>query len=395
MADKLAILGGSPAFEKTFPIIRPSADEAATPELSKRMQAVLQSNMLSNVGIYVRKLEEVLERKLQVDHVIATSSCTLGMILALQALGLRGKRVAVPSFTFNATGLACYWTGNELNYVDVDETLTVDPKLLATLRGKVDFLLPVHLYGNPCDVDALRDWGAKEKAPVVYDAAHALGSSLRGKPIGGFGTAEVFSLSPTKLITTGEGGLVTTNDSKLADRIRLLRNYGNHPDYTCDVPGLNARMSEINAVVGLEMVGHLERYVESRNRYVERYKRKLDSIPGIEFQQIRTGARSGHKDFSAFVNPDTFGMDRDHLAKALEAERISTKKYFFPPMHDLEAFRPKRTVSLPVTERASRRVLSLPIHNVMRESDIDRVTDRIESIHAHAPEVRQRLGSAT
>ncbi|TLZ99285.1 MAG: DegT/DnrJ/EryC1/StrS family aminotransferase, partial [Methanobacteriota archaeon] len=146
------------------------------------MQAVLQSNMLSNVGIYVRKLEEVLERKLQVDHVIATSSCTLGLIITLQALGLRGKRVAVPSFTFNATGLACYWTGNELNYVDVDETLTVDPKLLATLRGKVDFLLPVHLYGNPCDVDALRDWGAKEKAPVVYDAAHALGSSLRGKP---------------------------------------------------------------------------------------------------------------------------------------------------------------------------------------------------------------------
>src|SRR3989449_6018346 len=213
MADKLAILGGSPAFEKTFPIIRPSADEAATPELSKRMQAVLQSNMLSNVGIYVRKLEEVLERKLQVDHVIATSSCTLGLIITLQALGLRGKRVAVPSFTFNATGLACYWTGNELNYVDVDETLTVDPKLLATLRGKVDFLLPVHLYGNPCDVDGLQEWAARGHAPIVYDAAHALGSLFRDRPIGGFGTAEGFILNSTKLITTGEGGLVGTNDA--------------------------------------------------------------------------------------------------------------------------------------------------------------------------------------
>src|SRR5256886_10149650 len=180
------------------------------------MQAVLQSNMLSNVGIYVRKLEEVLERKLQVDHVIATSSCTLGLIITFQALGLRGKRVAVPSFTFNATGLACYWTGNELNYVDVDETLTVDPKLLATLRGKVDFLLPVHLYGNPCDVDALRDWGAKEKAPVVYDAAHALGSSLRGKPIGGFRSVESLPLRPPKQITTRERGLVPTKGPKYA-----------------------------------------------------------------------------------------------------------------------------------------------------------------------------------
>jgi dTDP-4-amino-4,6-dideoxygalactose transaminase len=394
MADKPAILGGPPAFEKTFPIIRPSADEATTSGLSDRMHAVLQSNMLSNVGIYVRKLEEALEGRLRVDHVVATSSCTLGLILVLQALGLRGKRAAVPSFTFNATGLACYWTGNEIHYVDVDDTLTVDVKLLAALRGKVDFLLPVHLYGNPCDVDALQDWAAREQAPIVYDAAHALGSALRDKPVGGFGTAEVFSLSPTKLITTGEGGLVATNDAKLADRIRLLRNYGNRPDYTCDVPGLNARMSEINAVVGLEMLGHLDRYVESRNRYVERYKRKLAPVPGLEFQRIRNGARSGHKDFSAFVDPDAFGMDRDTLAKALEAERISTKKYFFPAMHELDAFRPKRRASLPVTDRASRRVLSLPIHNVMRESDIDRIADRIELIHAHAAGVREKLYSA-
>src|SRR5256885_13222241 len=208
MADKLAILGGSPAFEKTFPIIRPSADEAATPELSKRMQAVLQSNMLSNVGIYVRELEEVMERKLQVDHVIATSSCTLGLILVLQALGLRGKRVAVPSFTFNATGLACYWTSNEINYVDVDDTLTVDTTLLSALRGKVDFLLPVHLYGNPCDVDGLQEWAARGHAPIVYDAAHALGSVFRDRPIGGFGTLEGVQRPPAEAISTGGRSLL-------------------------------------------------------------------------------------------------------------------------------------------------------------------------------------------
>src|SRR2546423_2688500 len=202
MADRPAILGGPPAFEKTFPIIRPSADEAATPGLSDRMHAVLQSNMLSNVGIYVKKLEEELERRLRVDHVVATSSCTLGLILVLQALGLRGKRAAVPSFTFNATGLACYWTSNEIDYVDVDDTLTVDTTFLSALRGKVDFLLPVHLYGNPCDVDGLQEWAARGNAPIVYDAAHALGSVFRVRPIGGFWDAVEVCLHPPKLAST-------------------------------------------------------------------------------------------------------------------------------------------------------------------------------------------------
>ncbi len=372
-----------------FPIIRPSVDEFATPKLLDRISEVLRSNMLSNVGIYVRQFEEACEKRLHVDHVIAVSSCTSGLILTLQALGLRGHEIAIPSFTFSATGLACFWNGSPLRYVDIDDTLTVDPQLVEKLAGEVDGLMAVHMYGNPCDVEALDDWAERTEVPIVYDAAHALGSTWRNQPVGGFGVAEVFSLSPTKLITSGEGGCVATNDARLAETLSVLRNYGNLPDYTCETPGLNARMSEINAVLGLEMIGQLDRYVESRNRYVERYRSHLTSVPGISLQRIREEGRSCQKDFSVVVTPEEFGMNRDDLARALAEEHIATKKYFYPPLHRLAAFQPKTEPSLPVTDHVSDRVLSLPIHNVMRMQDVDAIAERVALIQANAPEVRK------
>lgn len=393
MTDRPATLGGKPAFEEPFPIIRPSANEAATDVLGERVTQVLQSNMLSNVGIYVRQFEEELEHRLGVDHAIAVSSCTLGLVLTLHALGIKNGEVAQPSFTFNATGLAAYWNNDRIRYVDIDESWTLNPERLGELGNGVNCLLPVHIYGNPCAVDALGDWAAEEGIPVVYDAAHALGSTLSGRAVGSFGTAEVFSLSPTKLITTGEGGVVATNDERLARDLRLLRNYGNNPDYTCDTAGLNARMSELNAVLGLEMLAHLDRYVANRNRYVERYRQRLASIPGVGLQRMREGARSSHKDFGILVDPGGFGLNRDELAKALEAEGILTKRYFFPALHELEAFPPADS-PLPVTDRVAQQVLSLPIHNTMAEEDVDRVAERISLIQVHALEVREALGKA-
>ncbi len=393
MTDKPAVLGGTPAFDHPFPIIRPSAKDAATPELLERVRKVLHSNMLSNVGIYVRELEEEIEIRLGVEHAVAVASCTSGLILTLHALGVRDRRVAVPSFTFSATGLASYWNHNELRYVDIDDTWTLDPEILRAMDEGVGALMPVHMYGNPCAVGALDSWAEEAEIPLVYDAAHALGSVLRDRAIGSFGTAEVFSLSPTKLITTGEGGIVTTNDAGLAEELRLLRNYGNLPDYTCKTPGLNARMSELNAVLGLEMLGHLERYVAARNRYVELYRRRLANIRGIGFQRIRQGARSSHKDFGVLVEPEAFGLNRDELAKALEAEGIITKRYFFPALHDLEAFPPADS-PLPVTDRVSRQVLSLPIHNTMAEEHVERIAERVALVQSHASEVRKALRGA-
>ncbi len=391
MAERLALLGGAPAFERTFPIIRPSADEFASTEVLERMEKVLRSNMLSNVGVYVRQFEEALEKELRVDHVIAVSSCTSGLILVLHALGVRNKRMALPSFTFSATGLAGFWNGAHLQFVDIDQTFTMNPKRVEKLPANLGALVPVHMYGNPCDVEALGEWADRARVPIVYDAAHALGSSWHDRPIGGFGTAEVFSLSPTKLITTGEGGFIATNDTGLAETLRVLRNYGNLPDYTMDVPGLNARLSEINAVLGLEMLSQLDRYVESRNRYVERYKKRLSTILGISFQEMRKRSRSSHKDFSVVVDPAQFGMNRDELARSLEAENISTKKYFYPPLHRLAAFHSNEKGRLPVTEQVSNNILSLPIHNAMRLQDIDAITERIAMIQARASEIVKRL----
>lgn len=347
--------------------------------------------MLSNVGIYVRQFEEACEERLHVDHVIAVSSCTAGLILTLQALGLRGHRIAIPSFTFSATGLACFWNDSPIQYVDIDETLTMDPELVGKLAGEVEGLMPVHMYGNPCDIGALGEWAETAEVPIVYDAAHALGSRWREQPIGGFGQAEVFSLSPTKLITSGEGGCIATNDAHLAETLRVLRNYGNLPDYTIETPGLNARMSEINAVLGLEMLGQLDRYVEARNQYVERYRSHLTSVPGLSFQRMREEGQSSHKDFGVVVSPEEFGMNRDDLARALAKEHVATKTYFYPPLHRLAAFRPKTEPSLPVTDHVSDRVLSLPIHNVMRMQDVDAIAERVALIQANASEVKSHL----
>lgn len=392
MAAKPAILGGDPAFERALPIIRPSTEEVATPELAAKITKILHSGMLSNVGNHVRALEEAFEEKLRVDHVVAVSSCTSGLVLTLQALGIRQGVVALPSYTFSATALAPLWNQNQLRYVDVDETLTVNPNLLNEMGAPLDAVMPVHIYGNPCDVQALAEWADERQVPLIYDAAHALGSLWRDQPVGSFGMAEVFSLSPTKLLTTGEGGLVATGDEDLAENLRLLRNYGNKPDYRCDLPGLNARMSELNAVLGLEMLRHLDRYVEARNRYVDRYRRLLCEVPGISFQRIRDASVSAHKDFAILVDPKDFGMDRDLLARALDVEGIRTKRYYYPPLHEVEAFRDVR-VSLPVTQTVTRRVLALPIHNVMRMGDIDTVSDRIALVQTHAAEIVDKLAS--
>ncbi|MFW6033591.1 MAG: DegT/DnrJ/EryC1/StrS family aminotransferase, partial [bacterium] len=242
----LAVLGGDSQFPDGLPLTRVVVPDRE--RLNRRLEAILDSGMLTS-GPNVAELEERVADALGVAHVVAVASCTTGLMLVLQALDATGP-VLMPSFTFAATAHAAAWAGGTPAFADADaRSLTLDPDDAAARLAGARALMATHVYGTPCDVERIDKIAADAGVPVVYDAAHALGSKRRGKAVGGFGTAEVFSLSPTKVAPAGEGGLVATHDGGLAEQIRLARNYGNPGDYDCRVAGLNARMSEFHAAV--------------------------------------------------------------------------------------------------------------------------------------------------
>ncbi len=248
-------------------------------------------------------------------------------------------------------------------------------------------IIGVHIFGNPCDIKALQDIAEDHNVKLLFDSAHAFGASYDDKKIGGFGDVEVFSCSPTKLFITMEGGIVGTEDDKLAAELKIARNYGNLPDYRCKIPGLNARMTEINAALGIEMLKNIEEMVANRNNYAALYKKLLGKVPGIKFQEPTKGAKHAYKDFGILVDPKEFGVNRDILYDALAKENVMTKKYFYPPVHKLEAYSGISSAGLSNTERVSNNVLCLPIHSYMDKELIEKISYAIERIGKNAKEI--------
>ncbi|MGH8883791.1 MAG: DegT/DnrJ/EryC1/StrS family aminotransferase [Egibacteraceae bacterium] len=390
MTDRPAILGGAPAFPDGLPLVRPTL--TGVPEIARRLERVLESGILTN-GPNVRRLEETAAEYMNVRHVVAVASCTSGLMLALVACGIRGK-VVVPSFTFSATAHAVHWAGGTPVFADIDaETLTLDPADATPRLADADALMATHLYGTPCDVEGLQAVADAASVPLVYDAAHALGSRRKGKPVGGFGTAEVFSLSPTKVAVAGEGGLVATNDDVVAEACRLGRDYGNPGDYNCRFPGLNARMSELHAVVGLASLDRLDDRVAYRNKLVDRFRAAVEWIPGLSFPVVSDGDTSTYKDLTVLVDACSFGLSAAQLAQALRVDGIDSRRYYHPPVHRQDAYARKRSpVALPVTDRVALEVLSPPLWSHMTESQIDRVADAILRIQRCAAAVADALG---
>jgi dTDP-4-amino-4,6-dideoxygalactose transaminase len=240
------------------------------------------------------------------------------------------------------------------------------------------------MYGNPANVDALASLARKHNLKLIFDAAHAFGSQRRGTPVGQFGDAEVFSLSPTKLLVTGEGGLVATADQNLARAIRLMRNYGDDGSYDPQFLGQNARLSEFNAALGLRSLPLVNSKVERRNQVAEMYVDGLTGLPGVTFQKVAPSDRNTYKDFSIHIDRNLFGCSRDQLAQALLAENIETKKYFYPPLHKQTLYRQFDKGNLSNTNYVADNVLSLPIYETLPDSTITRVIACIGRIQSYA-----------
>jgi FlaA1/EpsC-like NDP-sugar epimerase/dTDP-4-amino-4,6-dideoxygalactose transaminase len=388
--SQLALLSGASPDGPGLPFARP-----ARPPLDRVLQRVARSydsGQLTN-GALVRELEERIADRLRVDHVVAVSSCTSGLMLVVQALveGRPGP-VVLPSFTFSASAHAVAWNGRTPRFVECDpHTYQIDLAHAEPALDGASALMPTHVFGAPCSPEAVEKLAAVTGMPVVFDAAHAIGATFHERPIGGFGDAEVFSLTPTKPMVAGEGGLIATHDADLAARLRIGRDYGNPGNYDTRFVGLNARMSEFHAAMALESLGLLDRTLARRRELAMRYVAGLADVPGIRTQVVPLADVSTYKDFTIAVDADRFGIDRNQLVAALAAEGIDTRNYFDPPVHRQYAYRSEAAVCLPTTEAVSRSVVSLPIYPDLSFDDVNVVIKAIWLAHEHAEAVAAEL----
>ena len=364
------------------------------------LAGILASGRLTK-GPCVERLEREIALRLGVRHAVAVSSCTVGLMLVYRALDLaagacRTRRgpaeacavggmeplsrfgvvrsgarveplgeVVVPSFTFLAAPAAIVWNNLRPVFVDVDPRTTnvTAQAVAAAITPRTVAISACHNFGNPCDVAALGAVAAEHGLPLVVDAAHGFGASMHGRPVGGGATAQVFSLSPTKLLVAGEGGIVATDCDCLAHFVRLGREYGNDGSYDALFAGVNGRMPELSAATGLASLAMLDEVAARRRELAAAYRRELGQLPGIDFVEPLPGASSSHKDFSITIDPARFGMTRDSVRRVLAARGIETRAYYSPACHRQTAFEHfhDRMRLLPATEALSARSLALPI----------------------------------
>jgi dTDP-4-amino-4,6-dideoxygalactose transaminase len=348
--------------------------------LSPALQDCVRTGILSK-GHFVQDFEQAVARYIGVPHVVAVSSCSVGLLLVLRTVA-RGTEVIIPSFTFCATANAIEMAGFRPVCVDVDsKTFLIDSTAVRdAINPHTAAIVAVDIFGSIAHSRELDAIASMHGIPLIYDSAHSFGSRKDGRIAGQFGVASVFSTSPTKVLTTCEGGLVATADEKLANEIRGIRDYGIRAGSDCLRPGINARMHEFDAVLGLKGVPLVDAIIEKKILYASRYIDRLSAISGIGFQMMPLGVRSNYKDFAILIDEAGFGRSRDALARLLKAEGIDTRAYFSPSVHQLSFYRQRYgELSLPWSEAISSSVLLLPIHTSLSESDIDAVCDLIRS----------------
>ncbi len=341
-------------------------------------------------GRFTRLFEEEVEKKLQVPNAVMFQSCTAGLMLVIKALELEGE-IIMPAFTWTATAHAARWNGLTPVFADIRPgTYTLDPeKVVAAITPNTIAIMPVNVFGCPPDYEAFTSIGEKYNLPVLYDSAQGLGSKYLDSSgywrySGNFGKAEVFSMSPTKVISAMEGGLITTQDADLAKKLRQLRDYGKTPDGE-DIAwlGLSARVPEINAIVGRHNLAHMDELMARRQEIITRYRQAIDDLKGVKYQEIPENRRSSGNYFTLFIDQEQAKYGRDEVFQRLKKQGIQGKKYFYPALHMQQVYkdlgRPYRG-KLPITEKAAMQGLALPLFSQMMHDDIERVIHEINNI---------------
>ena len=390
--DELALLGGPPAFRQTLHVGQPNLGERE--RFLARIADILERRWLTNNGRYVQEFESRVADRVGAKHCVATSSGTVALEIAIRALGLGGE-VIVPSLTFVATAHALQWSGITPVFADVDpDRMVLAPESVERLiTPRTSGIIGVHLFGTPCDTDALGALAARRGLRILYDAAHAFGCAHRGRMIGAFGDAEVFSFHATKAVHAGEGGAIATNDDALASAMRLMRNFGfSGPDSVVAL-GINGKMSELAAAMGLTTLESADEIFAANRRNYDGYLRGLTGLAGIAVSPIDGRESHNYHYVVLRVREQEAGISRDALLDVLTAENVRARRYFFPGVHRMEPYQrlfPDAGRHLPVTERLTGELLCLPTGTAVGAADVLAICELIRFAARHGAEIEPR-----
>jgi dTDP-4-amino-4,6-dideoxygalactose transaminase len=391
--ESLAIFGGSAAFDEKLHVGRPNVGNRE--RLLALINDLLDRRWLTNNGPYVQEFERRLSEMLGAKHCIATCNATIALEIAFKAAGLSGE-VIIPSFTFVATAHALQWQEITPVFCDVDlRTHNIDPRRVEQLiTPRTTGIIGVHLWGRPCDVEALGEIARRHNLKLLFDSAHAFGCSYKGRMIGNFGNAEVFSFHATKFFNTFEGGAVVTNDDELAAKVRLMKNFGFAGYDNVTYIGTNGKMNETSAAMGLTSLESLEQFVAANYANYKQYQQQLADVPGVKLITYDETEQCNYQYIVLEIDETVTQVCRDRLLEVLWAENVLARRYFYPGCHRMEPYRsyfPHASLLLSRTERLVAQVLTLPTGTTIGPSEIRKICEIIRLVVAHGREVQKRL----
>ncbi len=350
-------------------------------ELNELLNDIWNRKWITNNGHYHKVLEKELAEYLKVPYVSLFTNGTLPLITALQALRITGEVITTP-YSFVATTHSLWWNGIKPVFVDIEwKTGCIDPnKIEAAITPKTTAIMPVHVYGKPCDIEAIQQIADKYGLKIIYDAAHAFGVELNGESILNAGDLSTLSFHATKVFNTIEGGAMVMHDEKTKKRIDYLKNFGFAGETEVVAPGINSKMDEIRSAYGLLNLRQVDAAIEARHQVAMKYREALRSVEGIEFWDDLPGVRHNYSYFPIFVDQKSYGMTRDELYFKMKEQGILSRRYFYPLISDFTTYRslPSATTdNLPVATKMANEVICLPMHHALTDENIERVLNCI------------------
>lgn len=346
-------------------------------EFNQLLQQIWDKKWITNNGTFHQQLESALAEYLGVPYISLFTNGTLPLITALQALRITGEVITTP-FSFVATSHSIWWNGLKPVFVDVDpKTGNIDPeKIEAAITPRTSAIMPVHVYGNPCDTKRITEIADKYNLKVIYDAAHAFGVKVNGESILKEGDLSTLSFHATKVYNTIEGGALVMHDAKMKQRIDYLKNFGFAGETEVVAPGINSKMDEMRSAYGLLNLKQVDSAIEARKQTAYAYREALNDIKGISFFNDIEGVKHNYAYFPIFIHANEYGMTRDELYFKMKENNVLGRRYFYPLISDFTTYRGLESASkenLPVAHAMADSVICLPMHHALSIGDIERV----------------------
>lgn len=353
-------------------------------EFQGYLQKIWDSKVLTNGGPFHQQLEKALCEYLGVEHIALFTNGTVALVTALQALRITGEVITTP-YSFVATAHSLLWNGIKPVFVDIDpDTLNLDPKKIeAAITPQTTAIMPVHCYGHPCDVDAIQRIADNYNLRVIYDAAHAFGVKNETGSILKYGDLSVLSFHATKVFNTFEGGAIVCPDAKTKQRIDHLKNFGFVDEVTVVAPGINGKMSEFNAALGMLQLKYVDGAIARRREIDSIYREQLADVPGLRCLDLTGETTANYSYFPVLIDKD-YRMNRDDLYTMLREHEIYARRYFYPLISEFPMYRGLPSAqkdNLPVASAASSQVLCLPIYPDLTSDDLNRVISLVKNEH--------------